>query len=188
MDKLQTKNKMIMKQIDTYVESKRTEMIELWEELVNIESGPKQKEGVAKVISVIKSELEDIGLETKVLSMPNAGDVFTAFWKNTNKEKPIIFLGHTDTVFKPGVIKMFPFSIDDNGFAHGPGVLDMKGGLVIALYTIKALKEIGYTRYPIKLVLAGDEETMHKDSTAAEVLASEIRGAGGIELRNRLPR
>ncbi|MFI8542673.1 hypothetical protein [Enterococcus casseliflavus] len=72
MDKLQTKNKMIMKQIDTYVESKRTEMIELWEELVNIESGPKQKEGVAKVISVIKSELEDIGLETKVLSMPNA--------------------------------------------------------------------------------------------------------------------
>lgn len=40
MDKLQTKNKMIMKQIDTYVESKRTEMIELWEELVNIESGP----------------------------------------------------------------------------------------------------------------------------------------------------
>ncbi|MGF1993341.1 M20 family metallopeptidase [Enterococcus casseliflavus] len=177
MDKLQTKNKMIMKQIDTYVESKRTEMIELWEELVNIESGPKQKEGVAKVISVIKSELEDIGLETKVLSMPNAGDVFTAFWKNTNKEKPIIFLGHTDTVFQPGVIKKFPFSIDDNGFAHGPGVLDMKGGLVIALYTIKALKEIDYTRYPIKLVLAGDEETMHKDSIAAEVLASEIRGA-----------
>lgn len=42
--------------------------------------------------------------------------------------------------------------------AHGPGILDMKAGLVIAVYVLKALHEYGYDKRPIRVVFAGDEE------------------------------
>lgn len=177
MEMTYQKQATVLQEINSYIESQRAEMLKLWEKIVNIESGPQQKAGVSKVIAVLKNEMNQIGLETKVISMEKAGDVLVATWNNGSQEPPFLFIGHTDTVFQPGVTKEFPFSIDTSGLAHGPGVVDMKGGLVIALYTVKALMEIGYNRYPIKFVLAGDEETMHKDSNAAEVLAEEMKGA-----------
>lgn len=59
-----------------------------------------------------------------------------------------------------------PFKIVD-GKAYGPGVLDMKGGILIALTTVKALNRIGYDERPIKFCFSGDEEINHTGSQGA---------------------
>lgn len=164
-------------QIRAYIEAHRGEMLALWEELVNLESGPKQKEGVAQVCNALRREMTAAGVSARVIPMEHAGDVLIGEWNMTAGKQPILFIGHMDTVFQPGAAKENPFCIDESGRAHGPGVLDMKGGLVVALYALKALQSIGFDARPIKFVFAGDEETMHKFSNAKEVMASEMQGA-----------
>ena len=70
-----------------------------------------------------------------------------------------------------------PFFIDEEGYAHGPGVLDMKGGLVVSLYAVKALSALSLVTPPIKFVFVTDEETLHMHSNAKAVLRREITGA-----------
>lgn len=166
----------VYEEIRKYIDDHRSEMLKLWEEIVNTESGPKQKEGVSAVCNILCREMEQSGIATRVIPMERAGDVLVGEWNTERSKEPFLLIGHMDTVFAPGAATENPFRIDENGNAHGPGVLDMKGGLVIALYAVKALDEIGYRDRPIKLVFAGDEETMHKFSNAKEVIAAEVTG------------
>ena len=71
--------------------------------------------------------------------------------------KPVIFAGHFDTVFNPGTFGENPFRIEGDK-AYGPGVLDMKGGIIVALWTIKALEAAGYDERPIRVCFCSDEE------------------------------
>lgn len=84
----------------------------------------------------------------------------------------ILLIGHMDTVFAKGTIAKNPFRIED-GKAYGPGILDMKAGLVMTVFILRALKACGYEKRPIRVVFAGDEENGHRESTAQE----EIRRA-----------
>ena len=91
--------------------------------------------------------------------------------------KPFIVLtGHMDTVFGDGTAAARPFTIKD-GKVTGPGVLDMKGGVTILLYAVRFLLEAGYNRYRIKIILAGDEEVAHGNSTASADYEKEAKGA-----------
>ena len=70
--------------------------------------------------------------------------------------KPFIVLtGHMDTVFADGTAAKRPFTVE-NGKVTGPGCLDMKGGVTILLYAVKFLTSAGYDRYPLKIILAGE--------------------------------
>src|SRR5699024_9592704 len=68
-----------------------------------------------------------------------------------------------------------PFYIEGNK-AFGPGVMDMKGGIVIALYVVKALNELNYEERPIKIIFVGDEEIGHTGSISDEIIAREAEG------------
>lgn len=159
-----------------YIDAHRQEMLALWRDLVNTESGPAQKEGVDAVNARLRKEMEAAGLKTRVVPMERVGDVLVAEWDNGSREAPILVIGHMDTVFKPGAAAGNPFRVDGDGNAHGPGVLDMKGGVVIGLYAVKALQAAGYARRPVKFILAGDEETLHQSSNAQQVMAEEAKG------------
>ena len=103
--------------------------------------------------------------------------VLVGEWDNGSTKAPLLFIGHMDTVFKEGAVKENPFRVDEENFAHGPGVVDMKAGLVIAVYAIKALAELGFHERPIKCVFAGDEENLHMFSNAKAVMEAEASGA-----------
>ncbi len=167
----------VYSQIKNYVDDNKDEMIKLWEKLVNTESGPVQKEGVDKICEILKKEMEEVGAKTNIIEMEKAGNILVGTWNTKSEKQPIVFIGHMDTVFKPGITATNPFRIDENGKAYGPGVLDMKGGLVIAVYAVKALASVGYSDRPVKFVFAGDEEVLHQDTNAREVMSDEIRGA-----------
>lgn len=101
-------------------------MLELWEKLVNIDSGSFFKEGVDKVASVVAKELEKLGLDVRIVGFENAGNAVVATRGGEEGLEPVVLMGHMDTVFPEGTAKERPFQIK-NGKAYGPGVLDMKG-------------------------------------------------------------
>lgn len=157
-----------------YIDSKKGEILALWEELVNTESGSEYIEGVDAVASKVKQTLDEAGAKTRLVEYSEAGNSIIAEFDGDESKPGIIFMGHMDTVFPKGEVAKRPFTIKD-GKAYGPGVLDMKGGVVAGIFAAKALKEAGFKDRPIKLMFAGDEEVAHRNSDAAEVFMKEAK-------------
>lgn len=160
------------------IEGQRTEMLELWETLVNTDSGSANKHGVDSVGKKLGAFLQAKGIPAWFYEFEQAGNMLVAEYGDMTKPF-IVFLGHMDTVFADGEAAARPFAIRD-GKAYGPGVLDMKGGIVIAVSVLAALKKMGYDAYPIKLILTGDEEVAHRYSNAVNVLQKECSGAAAV--------
>ncbi len=155
-----------------FIDTHREEMISLWGKLVNTDSGSAYKAGVDRVCGMLREECESIGMKTRVIEWERAGNTLVAVWGEDRPKKPIVLLGHMDTVFAEGEAARRPFTIKD-GIAKGPGALDMKAGCVIALYLIKALAAVGYDDRPIKCVFSGDEEVGHKNSDGGQIFLAE---------------
>lgn len=133
------------------------------EQTVNINSGTMNAEGVREVGKLFDAEFKKIGFETSWVDMPTdmqrAGHLFAEH--KGKKGKRLLLIGHLDTVFE----KDSPFQkyTKDGDKATGPGVEDMKGGDIIILYALKALKEAGYLKdTQIIVALHGDEEKSGK--------------------------
>ncbi len=167
------------KKLLAFIDAHKSEMLSLWQELVNHDSGNDDKVGIDLLQIKIGEILENLGAEVQYVHYDQAGNLLLAEIRHDRKGAPIVFLGHSDTVFKKGTVGKRPFTITD-GKAFGPGVLDMKGGIVIILYAIKALQAIGYNSSSFKIILAGDEENGHQKSDAATVLQREFIGARAV--------
>jgi glutamate carboxypeptidase len=137
--------------------------VTLLRELVEIES-PSHSAGVRVVAERMALELEQLGGDVRLL----AGD---HLWAELPGEgPPLLVLGHTDTVWPVGTLETMPFRIED-GRAYGPGVYDMKGGLVVLLEAIRAA---GPERRALRVFLTADEET--ESLTARADLARAAKG------------
>lgn len=158
--------------IKNSIEKNKDDILDLWARIVNIDSGSYNKDGVDKVALVLKNELDSLGFNTKIVEMKKAGNTLVGTWNEESNKEPIIFMGHMDTVFSSKESKERPFLIKDDK-AFGPGVLDMKGGLVIGIFAAKALIESGYNKRPIKVIYLGDEEVAHINSNAVELIKRE---------------
>ncbi len=164
-------------EIHNYIEAHKAEMIEQWNTLVNLEGYFDEKENVEKVAAYLKNEFEKEGFECHIEPSPvQRAGVLTGILGKDRSGKPVLFSGHMDTVHPTGCFGPEPFKIQD-GKAYGPGVLDMKGGIVIALYVVKALNSIGYDERPIKIIFAGDEEGDHEGTDFANYMKEQSRGA-----------
>lgn len=168
-------DKMMVLKAGEYVDRHRTEMMELWERLVSTESGNSDKEGVDRVCGILEKELRDSGAETAVVQMEKKGNLLRAEFHPEREEAPILLIGHMDTVFARGTLEKNPFRVED-GKAHGPGILDMKAGLVMAVFILRALDACGYEKHPLRVVFAGDEENGHRESTAEEEIRNACKG------------
>lgn len=166
----------IRKQIAVYIDGHRDAMIDFWRQLVQIESGSANKAGVDAVARRVQEELDAIGAHTEIHEMKRAGNMLVSVLNEDVPEAPVLLLGHMDTVFPDGTVAARPFTLRD-GKAYGPGVLDMKGGVTIAVFAMKALKEAGWAKRPVRLVLAGDEEVGHCDSDCDQQIMEQARGA-----------
>lgn len=168
-------NEMREKAFD-FIESKRDEMVSLWKQLVDMESGTLFKEDVDRVADFLKERAVSFGGNARVVEFSEAGNGLVAEFGSASSKPHVCFLGHFDTVFPQGTVAGRPFKIED-GKAYGPGVLDMKAGVVVQLYAARALKEAGFSDRQIRIVLAGDEETGHPKSDMARVFEEECAGA-----------
>ena len=158
-----------------FVDQHREEMVELWREVVMLESGPHEKAGIDAVAARFGKVLNEAGATIRSVEFEQAGNMLIAELGQEREKPGVIFLGHMDTAIAAGAAAERPFVIKE-GKVYGPGVLDMKGGIVAVLFAIKALNAAGYDSRPIKVLLAGDEEVLHAKSTAPEQLVAESRG------------
>ncbi len=156
-------------------EAAKPEMMKTWEILVNRDCGSDNKAGVDLVGQDVKAFLKPLGFDVYFHEYEKAGNMLVATYGDVTKPF-VILTGHMDTVFKDGAAAARPFTVKD-GRVTGPGCLDMKGGITILLYAVKFLTEAGYDKYPLKIILAGDEEVGHNQSDAANDYLEEAKGA-----------
>ncbi|WP_407154273.1 M20 family metallopeptidase [Bradyrhizobium sp. STM 3557] len=143
-------------QIRSWLASQREPMLKLLERVVNIDSGSYDKAGVDAVGEVFEEFFVSHGIEVERFARDISGDIFRARIPGPGNA-PIVLMGHRDTVFPKGEAARRPFSIKD-GRAYGPGVADMKGGLVLNAFVLAAFKKFGGNSAPLVALLTSDEE------------------------------
>ena len=148
-----------MEQLLKSIEAKHDKMVSFLETLVNIDSGNDSPEGVAKVARIVGGKLQEMHFDVEYLEYPGACTHLLARKKGTG-DKEVMIIGHMDTLFPVGTAAARPFTIKDDK-AYGPGVLDMKGGITIALFALEALYESGWNDKNVTVFFAGDEEFAH---------------------------
>jgi len=159
----------VERRIATTIDAQNAEILRLWEEVVNINSGTMNFDGVYKVGSIFQSRLAALGFVTRWVDgkpFNRSGHLF-AEHKGKGKGKTILLIGHLDTVFELSS-PFQEFTTINDSTVSGPGVGDMKGGNVIMLGALMALKKTGLLQdMNIIVALSGDEELSGEPLSAA---------------------
>jgi glutamate carboxypeptidase len=132
-------------------------MLKLLETLVNTDSGSYDKPGVDAVGGHIRDFLKSHGIATELTPDTKFGDAISATVGHGGGNRPILLMGHRDTVFPKGEPTRRPFKIDGDR-AYGPGVADMKAGLVMNCFVLAAIQQFGGAPAPVMALFTGDEE------------------------------
>ncbi len=140
------------------VQSHHQDSVALLETLVNVNSGTLNLAGVTKIADMLRPEFERLGFKVRWIPMNELGRAGHLVAEHQGgRGKKILLIAHLDTVFEPE--SPFQTFVKTGDKAEGPGVNDIKGGVVIILDALRALKESGaLSRADITVFLSGDEE------------------------------
>ncbi len=146
-----------MERITTWLEDRYQQMLELLEALVNQDSGSYDKTGVDATGVILQRFLASHGVACERIPLSERGDCFRAVVPGRKEGPPVMLLGHRDTVFPAGEAARRPFRIEGDR-AYGPGVADMKAGLVMNAFVLAAFAVTGGAPMPLVGLFTGDEE------------------------------
>jgi len=156
-------------------------MTALLRDMVDIDSGSYNKPGIDAVGAVIERFLAGQGIGVVRLPQSRHGDCLRATVPGDGPGAPggnagrnILLMGHRDTVFPDGEVARRPFTIRD-GIAYGPGVADMKAGLVMNAFVLAGFHKFGGAPGPLVGLFTGDEEIGSPEGRP--VIEAEARGA-----------
>src|SRR3954452_1272881 len=164
--------------ITAWLASQHDAMVALLREMVDIDSGSYNKPGIDAVGAVVQRFMQSQGIPVEVLRQQKHGDCLRASvpWDGPqgNAGGNVVLMGHRDTVFPDGEVERRPFTIRD-GIAYGPGVADMKAGLVMNCFVLAAFARFGGSPAPLLGLFTGDEEIGSPEGRA--VIEAEARRA-----------
>jgi glutamate carboxypeptidase len=146
------------KRMAAVVDAAQERDVALLQKLVDQNSGTRNFAGVRAVAAMMQAELEPLGFTVRWVPMPQTGRAGHLVAEHKGQGKHILLIGHMDTVFE----KDSPFQklVRRGNTVEGPGVSDMKGGLVIMISALRAMKDAGTLKNAsIRIVLSGDEES-----------------------------
>jgi glutamate carboxypeptidase len=144
------------------------------ERLVNIDCGSYTPEGVNEIGRWVTGFLTDLGADVDLRPDPEGrfGNTVVATFDGRAGAPRVVLIGHMDTVFDAGTVAERPFRVD-NGIAHGPGVTDMKSGLLAGLYAVKAvLGELGGLPFERLTFVANPDEEVGSPSSTPHIRAA----------------
>jgi glutamate carboxypeptidase len=157
-----------VKEFLDYAENNAGDILGTLKTMVELESFTSDKQGTDALSDYLIQRLRELGAETTVIPRDQVGNHVVADIEGG--EGRIMLLCHMDTVWPKGTIANRPFTVKE-GLAYGPGILDMKAGIAIALHALETLKTHGMQpKHKIKIVLNSDEET---GSTSSRQLIEE---------------
>jgi glutamate carboxypeptidase len=164
------------------LEQRRDEMAGAIRQLAEIESPSDNKPAVDRIAAFLAGGFEALGGTARLHHSEEYGDSLQVDFPGREDRKPVLLLGHYDTVYPLGTLATMPCQIK-GGRLHGPGVLDMKSGIVLMLHAIAALKSWhGELPRPVTVFLVSDEEVgSYSSRKITEGLARESAGVLVLE-------
>ena len=142
------------------------QMIALVRRLVEQESPSFNKQAVDVLGETLAREFEQRGGNVVRHRTAKVGDHLQADFSGGRGGKPVLLLGHFDTVYDVGTLRTMPWR-EERGRLCGPGVLDMKSGIAQMLFALDLLREIhGELPRPVRVLLVTDEEVGSESSRA----------------------
>ena len=151
------------------VDTHNDEALALLERIVNINSGTMNLAGVRQVGDVLRQQFDALGFATRWVDGRPFGRAGHLIAEHPGSGPKILLIGHLDTVFEPSN-PFQQFQRVNDTTARGPGIIDMKGGDVIMIHALRALKDAGaLDAMNVTVVLTGDEE----DAGDPQLLARE---------------
>jgi glutamate carboxypeptidase len=180
---------MEMRSLTAYMDAHLDEMVARLRALVEHESPSTDKVYLDRLAEHLAQRWESLGAVVSVLDNPVRGNhlcisLSSAF--SVSGAAPILLLGHFDTVWPIGTLVRHPFAVEA-GKATGPGVLDMKGGLVIAEFALQAITELALPlSHPVTLMLNSDEE-IGSTTSRGHIEAEAASAAAVLVLEPALP-
>src|SRR5947207_2917663 len=173
-------NTSITRHLD-FLTLRQAEMLEMLRRLVEIESPSDNKAAVDKCGKLLAREFERVGGKVKVHSASGYGNHLQIEFAGNPNHKPIMLLGHFDTVWPLGTLARMPFRIEQDR-AYGPGVLDMKSGVVMMMFAMWTLREAKTNHRPVTIFLDTDEEVGSESSRSiTEAIARECEAVLVLE-------
>jgi len=150
--------------------SYQNEYLRRLETLVNIDSGTGHVEGIEEIAIYLKHWLAELDFTVTLHPTDHFGPNLVARRRGKGTKR-ILLAGHIDTVYKTGDARSHPFTLRD-GRAYGPGVSDMKSGVLMGIYAARALIEAGFDHYGELVMLWNNDEEV--GSPCSKHLISEI--------------
>jgi glutamate carboxypeptidase len=164
-----------MKQLLAFCESRGGLLREEVAALTSIESPSGDAVALGRVAEAVASRLREVGGEAQAAAAEGV-PLVRARLSGHGKGRPVLLLGHLDTVWPVGQLGVMPIRMEGRRM-HGPGVLDMKAGIVIAIEALRALSRAGGMP-PVRVLFTGDEETGSRASRA--IIEDEARASAAV--------
>ena len=176
-----------------YFERRKNEIVQTIQQLIEIESPSDIKQAVDRLSAVLEGRFSDLGGHTRFHRAEKFGNHLQVDFPGRRAGKPVLLLGHLDTVYPIGTLAEMPYRVAD-GRVWGPGSLDMKSGIALALYAIAGLqaRHGGVLPRPLTVLLVSDEEVgsdssrgitegLAKKSSAVLVLEPSYGAQGAVK-------
>ncbi len=170
-----------------YLKAREQDMFALLGKMVGVQSGSHNKEGVDQVARLIKSMFQANTVSCQMITQKKFGSHLVVRSRCEKRfDKQVLLVGHMDTVFPKDTD--FNWYREDSTKSYGPGVIDMKGGLVAGIFALKAIdNEKLLTEIPITFIFNSDEEI--GSPTSKQLIQKEAKNsafafvleAGGLD-------
>jgi glutamate carboxypeptidase len=147
-------------------------MLKKLQQWVEMESPTTDKPSVDRFGEEVSAAFRNLEMSIDVDKQPSRGNHLVARW--TGKGPKVLLIGHIDTVWELGTLARMPFRTEGE-MAFGPGIFDMKGGIVVAYYALQLLKEHDFHNSNITLLLNTDEE--EGSETSRDLIEREAKNA-----------
>jgi glutamate carboxypeptidase len=176
-----------------HFEERKDKIVETIRQLVEVESPSDNKAAVDRLGSLLAGRFEGLGGHAKFHRTRDFGDHLQVDFAGKSGSKPIMLLGHLDTVYPIGTLQNMPVRVAD-GHLYGPGSFDMKSGIAFMLHAIEALRQWHADELPrpVTILLVSDEEigsdssrqiteSLAKKSAAVLVLEPAYGSKGAVK-------
>ncbi|GCF06518.1 M20 family metallopeptidase [Dictyobacter arantiisoli] len=151
-------------QAEVYVQQHLERYLHELSDVCAIDSGTYYKAGIDEVACYFAGRMRGLGMDVTIVENETWGNDIYGVLRGTGKGI-IVLLGHMDTVYPVGIAAARPVRIDGNRI-YGPGVIDMKGCILAAIYALEALQFIHYQDFAeIRFLCVSDEEISDRHST-----------------------
>jgi glutamate carboxypeptidase len=159
------KNATIQNKQLNYFQDHKNDVVQTIQQLVEIESPSDLKQAVDRLGSVLAGRFDDLGGHVRFHRAEKLGNHLQVDFPGRRGGKPVLLLGHLDTVYPIGTLATMPFRIAD-GRVWGPGTLDMKSGIALAVHAIEGLQAFHgkVLPRPVTVLLVSDEEVGSESS------------------------